>query len=364
MIAESILHEFIHLVIMTLLVFCIPFLIRSFVPVKATRELVEVKKSKGRYVVFDILRGIAILGVILIHVGYLYTKFFHINNTSYIELIDATLRFSLPVFFITSGVLLKPVKRTITSYVVFLWGRVKKLLPLYILLTALLTYVAHGFAVRTFLQNIVTGEVSVPYYFMVILIQLYLLYPFIEQLSHKRTFVYGTLIFSVVLQLMPVTWHLFGVPLAFRFMFFFVWGIYMREQLLKGMLSRTLVQWFFIVVFFFALYAALPGQYYNMRPFYGVAVFSLLYLFFTRPHTGCLLERCLEKIGAMSYWIYLVHFPVMQVLFSAVAFQVDTDMSAVVLYALITIVSLLVSILSGWLVKIAYVSAQAVLLGK
>ena len=355
------MYEFMHLTAMTLVVCCVPFLIKNFVPLPSENIVKIEKGSSGRYSVFDVMRGIAILGVVLSHAGYLYIEMFTPSSNVYVELIDASVRFVLPIFFIASGVLLVPAKKTIKGHAVFLWGRFIELLPLYIIFTGLLAYVGE-LTFHEFLKNIITGEGSLPYYFILVLIQLYILYPFIEKYAQKRMFVYLTLFFAMVMQFTPSTWYLYGVPLAFRYLFFFVWGIYIREQLLSGTFTRKVAPWLIMVFLFFVMYLVFPGQFYNVRPYYGVAMFSLLFVFFTSPHVTTRLEQYLEKVGRMSYWVYLAHFPVMQFVFGAFVFL--ENVHSVITYSVLVVVGMVVSVLSGWLVKNIHMSAQTVLLGK
>jgi len=261
--------------------------------------------------VFDLMRAIAIIAVVLIHVTYLFPYTTYNVSPAVLDAMDALLRFAVPIFFISSGVLLQPVAHTIAAISRFYWRKIGTLFIPYALVTGLLTYAANGSA-TTFLHNLATGNASVPFYFIITLFQLYLLYPWIERLARKRFAVYTALLTSIACYFVPQAWELYEVPLAIRFVFFFMWGIYMRAQLLTGAIDRSLTPWLVLVGAFIALYTQLPGEYFNVRPFYGIGMFAILYLTLVQISTNTRRARTMQTIGTYTLFIFLLHYPIME----------------------------------------------------
>lgn len=313
MIDGDVFNEYAYLITMTLLVFLIPVLRTTFVPIpSSTKEIINLKKdANGRYIVFDILRGIAILSVVVIHVVYIFLKDKVVDDTAFLNAVNASFRFALPIFFITSGLLLKPPIKTTVGYFSFLLNKSISLLPAYILVTGILAFI-QNLSLNNFFYNVVTGKGAVPLYFVIVLFQLYVIYPFLFKWAQKRWFVYFSFYLSMFFQFLPSSWYIFDILTAFPYIFFFVWGIYMREQLLSGTLRSRWLPWSIMLVFCILVYTMFPGMYYNMRPFFGLAVMMLLYQLFTSSCTFKKSEQILAWIGSMSLWIFLTHFSLLE----------------------------------------------------
>ena len=84
---------------------------------------------------FDFLRGISIIAVIIIHVIYFYKDSLLLPNlnTLLVFSLNNILRFAIPFFLITSGILLTPFPYTRKNYKHFLLKKSLKLLPPYLL---------------------------------------------------------------------------------------------------------------------------------------------------------------------------------------------------------------------------------------
>lgn len=324
-------------------------------PNKTTRKTTLKKDKNGRIIVFDVMRGIAIVAVIIIHVVYLFPK-----NTSLSELtlatINSSMRFALPIFYATSGLLLKPPKKTFRGYASFMWNKILAIMPAYILVNIFLAFV-HNMSFDTLIHNILTGQGSVPFYFIIILFQLYAIYPFIEKVSKKKWFVYFAFVFSLIFQFIPQTWYMFGgfengAPTAMRFLFFFVWGIYMKDMLLNETLKKDWLGWSAIVLSTVVFYAMLPGMYYNMRPFYGIGMMMLIYMAGTSNLIKGKTEKVLSWIGSMTLWIFLTHFPLMEYVLPHLYSY--TSSPGWIVFICATLISLTLSILLGYICTKAY----------
>jgi hypothetical protein len=77
-----------------------------------------------------------------------------------------------------------------------------------------------GTTITQIALNLVTGDTSVPFYFIVVLFQLYLLYPWLQPLAQHRFFVFGALICSLIFAFIPSLWDWHSVPTFFLYLFF------------------------------------------------------------------------------------------------------------------------------------------------
>ena len=297
-----------------------------------------VQGANGRYPVFDIMRGIAIFAVVLIHVRYLFPVEWYADiDHDVLNAFNAILRFALPIFFIASGVLLTPPALRLMPVLRFYGRQLTRIGLPYAFILALLLVARGEFDVVYFLRSFFTGEASVPYYFIAVLLQLYLVYPFIARLATKRGWVYVALGVSIASLLYPPWWNIAGVESMMPFLFFFVWGIYMRQQLLEGVVSRSYAPWLVLIGLFLVGYTAFPGPYFNAQIFYGTAMFMLLYLTLTRVPISGHAARFFAYAGWMSLWIYLVHFPLQEVLLPYVFAATDSGRIALLLASAISI---------------------------
>jgi probable poly-beta-1,6-N-acetyl-D-glucosamine export protein len=346
-------NEAVYLVLITTIIFIVPELRRLFVPkpavVSTTKELE--KNTKNRFVVFDVLRGIAILAVVLIHVAELFPVIADSVHTVVLEVLGSSMRFAIPVFFVTSGLLLTPPTHSLKGYILYIQKKVLTIIPAYVLVSLVLALM-QNMSPKGFLYALVTGTGAPPFYFVIVLFQLYCIYPFIYTWAEKRWFVYLAFWFSMIFQFTGLLWNFFGCPTMFRFLFFFVWGIYMRKQLIEGKLQKQVSLHIAIVALCMILFGLYHDVFYNIRPFYGLSVLLLLYIFFTsRTHFG-LFEKALAWVGSLSLWIFLTHYSLLQFLYPYVS-SVESIPVYLLLF-LVSVGSLVVSVLFGYLCSVVY----------
>lgn len=318
-----------------------PPIILALVP-RATRgeghaTLRPARNQYGRIAVFDTMRGIAILGVVLIHVLYLMpTNTYGPRMGDGFDVVNALLRFALPVFFITSGILLTPPAFTFRALMVWYGRHVVRLMVPYLFVLSILLMVRGTFDGGSFLRVAITGSASVPYYFIVVLLQCYLIYPGIAELARKRWFVYVSLGLSLLSLSLPFSWAVWGITLVVPYLFYFVWGIYMRQQMLEGAMPRVSWPWVVMVGVSALAYIQFPGPYYNTQYFYSVSVFVLLY--FWLQQIGSTGRNWFSVIGRMSMWVYLVHFPLMELVLPQVFVSTTHGVRALVYASAVSLV--------------------------
>jgi peptidoglycan/LPS O-acetylase OafA/YrhL len=349
-------HDVVNVIITLLIISSILFpVLRAFVPPRppdGTPGRPIATGRSGRYDVFDIVRGIAIFAVVLIHVRYLFpVELYADMDHDVLNAFNAILRFALPIFFIASGILLTPPALRLVPILTFYSRQLVRIGLPYAFALALLLFARGEFDVAYFLRSFFTGEASVPYYFIAVLLQLYLVYPFIAHLATKRAWVYVALGVSLASLLYPPWWNIAGVASSVPFLFFFMWGIYMKQQLLEGTVSRSYTPWLVLIALFLVGYVAFPGPYYNMQIFYGTAMFMVMYLALTRIPLSGYAARFFAYAGYLSLWIYLVHFPLQEFL---LPYVFDATSSGRVALLLASAVSIPASVAAAYFFSTLY----------
>ncbi len=291
------------------------------------------EKPKKRIGFFDFVKGLAIMAVILIHVILIIENFFPHQSIEYGKIINNALRFAIPVFFISSGALLflKNIeKQTLKN---FYFSKIKRVFIPYALFSFCLTYIfSEGFEGKlqyfsVAVKDLLTGGSLIPYWFIPVLFQLYIIYPFLWHLfSHKKKNFSFFVIFSFFFSLtsyyilsfnyLNLNQYLGGFPLFAPYLFFFVLGIFLKpfffekKEKIKYFLKKINFFTFFSLTFL--IYFGLPfffslDNYYNVRLIYGPT--AMIFIFFIYSFTKTNKAKIfLEKIGKESLYLYLLHF--------------------------------------------------------
>jgi peptidoglycan/LPS O-acetylase OafA/YrhL len=268
----------------------------------------------GRYPVFDVVKGVAILAVVLIHVTFLFPVEWVAFSQVVLDLINNLLRFAIPFFLAASGALLRPVRYKIAELGRFYGSKVTRIIVPYVLVVGVMGWWQNA-ALTEIGWLALTGDMSTPFYFMSVLIQLYILFPFVQHVATRWAFVLFSLGVSVISGMVPFLAYAGEVPLFLPYLFFFVWGIYLRDALGTGAIPDQ--RWLWVgVIGLFVMVHALVGveRMYNLRFFFGPAALLLLYWWYTRRACSETLSRVLTYIGSISLWVFLFHFPILQLI--------------------------------------------------
>jgi surface polysaccharide O-acyltransferase-like enzyme len=293
------------LLFMSVAVFLIYPLIASIVPKdRAALEAPLIRPAAAARVPWvDAIRGVSIIAVVLIHLNELVLDWAPIALR---EGLNAALRFAIPVFFATSGMLMRPWTEQRDRPLAFLARFLRRVAVPYLIVTVGFSFLIEN-SVADLLFYIYSGRMAPPFYFIIVLAELYLVYPLIARPSQNRLFVFFILLVSLIANFYPQFWYLGGVPMPFRFLFFFVWGIYMRALILGGDLRAEPLKWIAIVLLFAVSFVIFPGAYGNSRYYYGTALLLLV------ASIGSQINRshsALAFMGRLSLWIFLLHYPI------------------------------------------------------
>lgn len=137
----------------------------------------------GRSESVDFIRGLAITGIVFIHVNSYFQYFGPDENASALTLALSNLsRFGVPAFILSSGIFLKP-----TNFRDYWKPKILSLLLPYFIVSLLAAYVKLGTfpPIGDFLIGIVLGTWCAPYYFVPLLVSFYVIFPFCARLLNQ-----------------------------------------------------------------------------------------------------------------------------------------------------------------------------------
>lgn len=278
----------------------------------------------------DVIRGLAILAVIAIHVSamvlYRSTPYSKVYNITLI--LNQLSRFSVPAFILISGIGLTISYRENQSYSKFIVRRFLKIVPQYIIWCILyILLITKNFNIYDAINDMVYGKVFYHFYFVPLIVEFYLIFPFIYKFIGKRWwlllsfsittfFLIYTYYYKVVT---PEEWFWNKKNLLY-WLFYFSLGGYIGKNI-ENFLEKVHKYRFIIIVMFLAsiyivIYGFIPGSQYNkdidyMTTFQRPAVlmytiFFILFIFSFKWKNGFIM-RIIRYVSNTSYDIYLSH---------------------------------------------------------
>ncbi len=157
----------------------------------------------------NLIRGFAILSVILIHVTAYFGAASVLSPVIFVNMFaDGFLHYAVPLFILISGLVLSLAYWRGENYVVFYRKRLQSIIPQYVIFSAL--YIAFsafflGWTVNisTVLNEMLTGTAWIHFWFIPLILELYLLYPvlvIIYDYFEKNNRAKSLLIIALVIQ--------------------------------------------------------------------------------------------------------------------------------------------------------------------
>lgn len=346
------LFEYLVMIIGTLILLVIPRYSQLFWDID-TKDI-NIPPQK-RLASIDTLKGIAIIGVIIIHACYLlgfeYNTLF---DSILLSVVNNIFRFAIPVFLFTSGLLLKSFVWSGRAIIQFYGSKIIRIAIPYIIITTLLWQIGYSGDINL-PKLLISGEAAIPFYFIPVLFQLYLLYPlldYIRKISPKYLLI-GALSISLISFFIPDTWYLWDIPLCGQYLIFFVYGM-VRKNIFSEAPSSI---WQELICIYFALQASiivlLPYlnlsettvkslSFYNVQIFFGFAIIFILWNYFQKSNPiATMIQNILSPLGRISLWIFLFHFPIQQLIFILYPFSDQLLIIQIILYTLIPVIIIL-----------------------
>lgn len=303
------LSQGLNLLILALVIF-------SFAPLRKIffREPLPAKSALPRQRIdyFDFLKGISIISVIIIHIAYFFQWMNPYNNDLFINILNNLLRFTIPVFFICSGVLLASFDNSKIKLSKYYYNKFIRIIVPYLIMNILIAAYLHS-SLWEFVLFILAGSILPPYYFAVVLTIFYLIFPFINRFKDSKIFFFFSFFISFAFFFLTPLWKYGVLYFAVNFFFFFAYGMYMRNYFLQKTINKKeSIYWLIIILLYLWVSLSFQEFYYNIQIFYGVAIFNLFFIFkdkIVRIPKNIFGAVC--DFGRTSLWIFLTHFPVM-----------------------------------------------------
>lgn len=286
----------------------------------------------------DFIKTAAIIAVVAIHVStaYLYRATLFSFSFDTILAFNGFARFAVPIFFLSSGLLLGARYKEIPSVSGFYKKRIFRILPPYIFWT-LVYYLLFSSIWKIFtfkfINNLLTGETSYQFYFIPTICVLYLLFPLF--IKYKKIFLSGLGVLVIfILQclfLYHIYYNQYNPPIypPFKYALInlapFIIGIFLSQHYERA--KRFLRHNVFISLFIAALLGTLivlesvlllasttSFNYVNnqWRPTvltYALAAGALLFNAFERYLTKW--DKTIEWLSKYSFGVFFIHVALM-----------------------------------------------------
>ena len=272
----------------------------------------------------DYIRFIACFAVMIVHItatgvtGYIHGSLPHIVMLS----INRSLKFTTPIFIFLSGVTsFYSYRKKEFKYIPFIIRRLEKVLVAY-LLWCIVYYAAYmklgfySFDISFFTKNVLLGTMSYHLYFVIIIVQMYIVGPIFYKLLKDSNHKITILIISAIITALCAEYIRFenSDRLFLKYMFFYMLGIFVTLEYDKYISWINKHKVFIIVgyVVFSAVYTLV--SYYDLSVnIFAWFVFSTFSVFFVY-YIGLIAKKAFIKIysfiklfGQSSYYIYLMH---------------------------------------------------------
>lgn len=321
-------YEEIALALHTLIVLAVPRYRKSIfrVPSQAASP------AKKYHPEFDILKGGAIIAVVLIHTVYFgLLQSDSLNAIWILNYANTISRFTIGAFFLASGFLLVAPPSWNASSIIGFYS--KKFFRIAIPYAGVTYLVWDLFQLEeSYWWLVVSGTAAVPLYFVPVLFQLYLLFPVLAYLQNRwpGIVLWGSFVLAQISFWTGLLYQSGGVIVFGTFIFYFVFGMVRRDLLEPS--SETRRAWGEIVLWYLCIHAGLSAlmvgispnnpfatHIYNSQFSYAMAMSGLILYWATHLlRFGGLVQTGLIQLGRLSLWIFLLHYPIQQLLFDPV----------------------------------------------
>lgn len=160
------------------------------------------KMSRKRYIEFDILRGLSVIGVVLIHITSTMMDNALEPRYGVAVFINQLTRFAVPSFLFLSGFGLTISDKLKDGYLKFLRNRLSRILILYILWSIFYYfYNNNGFDLLGFLSQLLLGNTSYHLYYVPLILIYYVFFPILKKTGVSNTGLILTLIITLFNQI-------------------------------------------------------------------------------------------------------------------------------------------------------------------
>lgn len=288
-------------------------------------EFIEVgKKNKDKLYELDYMRFIACLAVMIVHItatgitGYIHGSFPHLVML----LINRSLKFTTPIFIFLSGVTsFYSYRQKEFKYFSFLKRRLTKVLVAYLLWCVIYyrAYIKIGYYtwdINFFITRVFQGTMSYHLYFVIIIVQMYVVGPLLYYILRNTDKKVTVLIVAAVITLLSAEFIRYELSdrLFLKYVVFYMLGIYvtLERELFLSFVKRHKI---YVVAGYL-----ITGLAYTVVSYYDMSISTYVWFFFSASsvffvyYVGLVMKEVFSKyysfiklFGQSSYYIYLMH---------------------------------------------------------
>lgn len=322
-----------------------------------------------RYEEFDILRGLAIIGVILIHItsttiDYSTEEF----SEGFAIFVNQLMRFAVPVFFFLSGFGLTVSNKLSDGYFQFLYKRLSKIIYLYLGWSIIYyAYTVDSISPMTFIKQTVLGSNYFHLYYVPLIIAFYLAFPALQKIG-KSTL--GLLIVLTVTVLSQIGTETLGIQLLnhesniFNWAFYFVFGIWFAGNLTDKIIFIKNNKKVLVVSFSLVLTAVFLESYMlfdeigksgattSMRPTIILLTILFVAMIISIDWKEGFFKKTVKRLSEWSYGIYLSHALVLAIylnIFEKAGWDVGSVWYIITAFIVVTPISIAITIFVDWI---------------
>ncbi|WP_261130967.1 acyltransferase [Bacillus sp. Marseille-Q3570] len=291
------------------------------------------EKSKGKFFEeIHFLRAFACIGVVLVHLS---ASYYNQHDQTYNWLtfaLNQLGRFGTPTFALISGFLLfHQVKAKGFDFQRFLKSRFTKIVmpfviwSIFYLLINVFVLKANLPTGSDFIETFLTGATFYHLYFMVIVIQFYFIFPLLQSIRTKRSWMIALVLSFITSAFFINLSHFMSVQeglgailsnrvFIFTWIFYFIFGgflAYYWRSITKLITSQTKLVVLVVAVYLLAIYeykimGSIPSN--RMTNLINIPLLSMAVIgLFPIIQNLRILYKPLKLIGTLSMGIYLVH---------------------------------------------------------
>lgn len=285
---------------------------------------------KKRIIYFDILKAIAILLVIVIHVISEYWDSLDVNKPTFIVLsfIDSLCRFSVPIYFMVSGAIFLNEEKKVTIKDVL-----KKYIPRILLLfffwnlvySFLNIIVNDGTLNFKLIKNIILGTLFgdgiFHLYFLPIIIGFYLCLPVLKNITNtnnRNVLKYLIIVLFLFFGFERILDYLFNISIYYTIVFggyliYFILGYYLSTFTINKKNTKTIytlgIVGFLITFICTVLFSKINGitDVFFKYDTFNVIMYSSAVFLFIKNNFNNINEKILNVLSKTNFGIYLIH---------------------------------------------------------
>ena len=309
------------------------------------------QSNDGYFSEIDYLRGLAIIAVIAIHLSAYFIFIKHMGALVIINIIvDIFSHFAVPLFIFISGFVLSIKYHGVFSKLTFYKRRMRSIIPQYLVFSFLFLIISAVYtksipSILTIIYDIIAGQSFYHLWFFVLIIQLYLLYPWIIKIYERYSdtgkaenflalCLTVQILSSIIEILFSTLFHIIIINTLFsytfiQYIFYFVLGIYVNRNshsIRRFIGSVKPLKIGIPVIVLTVVISSVPiigkiyyNDYYNaptyyylisvfLQPVLYIFIFALCYKITIRlMEAKNIMTNIIHSLGKYSFGIYLIH---------------------------------------------------------